>query len=79
MKKQDCQYSPCHKILEDCTFCYCLIYPCEINKTGGKWKLKKDNIYVWDCSNCNFVHSDKFIEALKKEFKKIITKTSRGK
>lgn len=47
-----CKYYPCHKGLEDCTFCYCPFYPCEDVSTGGKWITEG----IWSCKDCNWVH-----------------------
>ena len=78
-KPKKCKYHPCHDVIEDCTFCFCLIYPCELTTTGGRFILRKsDNTYIWDCSKCNTVHSKEFINALKKEFTKLIEKESYG-
>lgn len=51
-----CNFFPCHKNLEDCTFCYCPFYPC-LNKDLGKYvysnKLKKP---LWSCQECSWIH-----------------------
>jgi Zn-finger protein len=50
---KNCSSYPCHDInkLEDCTFCYCPLYPCEV-KERGKYL---ENGY-WDCSKCTWIH-----------------------
>ena len=63
---KDCFAYPCHKELKDCTFCYCPIYPCGIQKTGGKYIGNND---TWDCSDCNIIHSNDFILVIKEKFK----------
>lgn len=61
-----CASYPCHKGLEDCTFCYCPFYPCELAEYGGKYltvykgTTKKK---IWDCSDCNWVHKKNFVDA----------------
>lgn len=60
MKNKNCKFYPCHKELEDCTLCYCPIYPCYIEGTGGK-KVKK----VWDCSDCNYIHDLSIVYQIK--------------
>jgi Zn-finger protein len=57
MIKKDCPYYPCHEKLEDCTFCYCPIYPCK-NEMLGKWLISKKK-KIWDCSDCTIVHKRK--------------------
>jgi len=56
-----CIYYPCHERskLEDCTFCYCPIYPCEISERG-KW-LENGK---WDCSNCTWIHEKHRVDKL---------------
>lgn len=59
-----CRFFPCHKGLEDCTFCYCPFYPC-LNKKRGSYiyspKLKKD---IWSCQNCNWLHREKTVDEI---------------
>ncbi len=50
MIKKDCQFFPCHEGIEDCTYCYCPIFPCKC-KEFGEWKEKNED-KVWDCSKC---------------------------
>ena len=52
---KNCQYYPCHKDMEDCSLCYCPIYPCEEEGLGKFYKG------VWDCSNCNIVHKKEIV------------------
>ena len=52
-----CEYLPCHKGLEDCTFCYCPFYPCYQDDTGGFEKINsKTGKPIWSCSSCIFPH-----------------------
>ena len=62
---KECTFYPCHKDIQDCTFCYCLIYPCGIKKTGGKYIEPN---HIWDCSNCNIIHNSDFIIVIKNKF-----------
>ena len=71
MIKYKCKYYPCHEDLEDCTYCYCPIYPCKIEELGGKWIKKK----TWDCSDCNIIHYTaivKFIKLCRRKYEKRI-------
>lgn len=59
-----CRFFPCHKGLEDCTFCYCPFYPC-LNRKRGNYiysaKLKKN---IWSCQDCNWIHRKKTIDEI---------------
>lgn len=67
-KNKACRHFPCHRELEDCTFCYCPLYPCYDVSKGTL--IIHDNI--WDCSECNWIHKketvDKMFEIIKKYF-----------
>lgn len=69
---QVCAAYPCHKELEDCTFCYCPIYPCNNTERGGRYLTIYNGTSkekIWDCSNCNWIHQkdvvDKIFENIK--------------
>ena len=53
---KNCLHFPCHKDMEDCTFCYCPFYPCLRTDRGGYWKKKKNGDKVWACENCTWIH-----------------------
>jgi len=68
-----CKYYPCHDMEEqDCTFCYCPIYPCEIEETGGKWIEDKYGNKIWDCSDCKIIHEKVVVDEIKRMIKSII-------
>lgn len=77
-KKSKCPYYPCHKGLEDCTFCYCPLYPCGIKGTGGKWIEDKDGNPLWDCSECNIVHKKEFVDEVKKYMIELVKERIKG-
>lgn len=67
MVKRDnigCKFFPCHKGLEDCTFCYCPFYPC-LNESRGNYvysnRLKRD---VWSCQDCNWIHKKNTVDEI---------------
>ena len=64
MLNKKCKYYPCHEGLEDCTYCYCPIFPCE-DETLGKW-IKNGKKKIWDCSNCIIFHKRKFVKAFRR-------------
>ena len=78
-----CRYFPCHKGLEDCTFCYCPFYPCLDGNFGEhvySSRLKKN---VWSCQNCSRIHKKKMVDGIFKlikqsDFIKIRTKDAGG-
>ena len=61
MINKECTFYPCHEGLEDCTYCYCPIYPCGYEEFG-KW-IGEDND-IWDCSECLIFHKTKIAELL---------------
>jgi len=54
-----CAYFPCHSNLEDCTFCFCPLYPCEDVSRGGYWLIsdKIEGGKVWACEKCVWIHT----------------------
>ena len=50
-----CKYYPCHKNLEDCTFCNCPFYACG-NKRRGKYITNVEGKLIWDCSKCTWIN-----------------------
>jgi Zn-finger protein len=59
-KNKACRYFPCHNNLEDCTFCYCPLYPC-LDETKGYYIDGKDG-KIWDCSACEWIHSKETVD-----------------
>lgn len=56
-----CGYFPCHKKLEDCTFCYCPFYPCADERLGA-YIISKDKRKIWSCSDCNWIHNKNVVD-----------------
>ena len=80
-----CKYFPCHKGLEDCTFCYCPFYPCLDAKRGNYIYSQKINKDIWSCQDCNWIHKKSVVDRIfdlirsnknifESQFKKINTK-----
>lgn len=67
---EHCDFYPCHSGVRDfrCTFCYCPIYPCGMEETGGKWIEGANGKRVWDCSECTIVHEGDFVDKIKAFF-----------
>ena len=69
-----CKYFPCHKNLEDCTFCYCPFYPCLNETRGGEFIYsQKTGKRIWACQNCSWIHqrsvTDKILSIIRKNKK----------
>ena len=70
-KNSECIFYPCHDGLEDCSFCYCILYPCEI-KELGKYITNTKSKKVWDCSYCTLLHKKENIEKIRKIVKDLV-------
>jgi glycerophosphoryl diester phosphodiesterase len=54
--KENCQYYPCHHFPDqDCTHCFCPLYPCKDEVLGNYVRTKKGKRF-WTCINCRLVH-----------------------
>lgn len=72
-----CKYFPCHRELEDCTFCYCPFYPCLNESLGKHVYSKRTRKNVWSCQDCSWIHRRRItqrIYALIRENKNILRK-----
>ena len=66
---EECEFLPCHEILETCDYCYCPFYPCADNLTGGVW-IKEKN--VWSCMACDWVHRKEVVEFIRPRIDSIL-------
>lgn len=64
-----CSYFPCHKRLEDCTFCYCPFYPCLDKNLGGYIYSKRPRKKIWSCRDCDWIHNKKVVDRIFKLIK----------
>jgi Zn-finger protein len=54
--KDNCQYYPCHHFPDqDCTHCFCPLYPCRDEELGSYVRTRKGKRF-WSCINCRLVH-----------------------
>jgi glycerophosphoryl diester phosphodiesterase len=54
--KANCEYYPCHHIPDqDCTHCFCPLYPCKDTDLGKFVRTKKGKRF-WTCIDCQIVH-----------------------
>jgi threonine-phosphate decarboxylase len=62
--RKTCEYYPCHFEGQNCTFCFCPFYPCENEKTGGKWVQSSRGGKVWSCVDCHLVHEKEIAQKI---------------
>lgn len=70
MIKKECKYYPCHEKLEDCTYCYCPVFPCYDTKLGREIIHDTLREPCWDCSPCDLFHQAKVVKAIEMFHKK---------
>lgn len=52
---EGCPYYPCHNFSDQqCSFCYCPIYPCMDTNLGHL--IETPNGELWSCMDCKFIH-----------------------
>lgn len=62
--RSNCDYYPCHHFEgQDCTHCFCPLYPCR-DSDLGKFVITKRGKRVWTCIDCRLVHRPKVAEYL---------------
>jgi histidinol-phosphate aminotransferase/threonine-phosphate decarboxylase len=62
--RKTCEYYPCHFEGQNCTFCFCPFYPCENEKTGGKWIQSSRGGRIWSCVDCHLVHKKEIAQKI---------------
>jgi glycerophosphoryl diester phosphodiesterase len=54
--RSNCEYYPCHHFeVQDCSHCFCPLYPCQDAELGRFVKTKRGK-RVWTCIDCRLVH-----------------------
>ena len=66
---EDCEFFPCHDVIEACDYCYCPFYPCADSLTGGVWIKEKG---VWSCMACDWVHRKEVVEFIRPRIDSIL-------
>jgi glycerophosphoryl diester phosphodiesterase len=62
--RSNCDYYPCHHFEgQDCTHCFCPLYPCR-DPDLGKFVRTKRGKRVWTCIDCRLVHRPNVAEYL---------------
>lgn len=60
----NCEYYPCHHFTgQDCTHCFCPLYPCRDSDLGRYVRTKRGK-RVWSCIDCSLVHKPNVAEYL---------------
>jgi len=54
----ECEHFPCHHPDQNCTFCFCPLYPCEDPLLGEFVTSRRTGGKVWSCLNCLWMHRD---------------------
>lgn len=52
---RSCEFYPCHFEGQDCTFCYCPLYPC-LDLQLGTFVHSRKGGEVWSCEHCYWSH-----------------------
>ncbi|NOZ76182.1 MAG: hypothetical protein GXO65_00575 [Euryarchaeota archaeon] len=69
---ESCDYYPCHREGQDCTWCFCPFYPCGDGRTGGKTVTsERTGKPVWSCIDCTWVHEDEVAGKVLEELEKL--------
>lgn len=54
--QSNCEYYPCHHFEgQDCTHCFCPLYPCKDEELGRFVRTKRGKRF-WSCIDCKLVH-----------------------
>ncbi|HRD16914.1 MAG TPA: cysteine-rich small domain-containing protein, partial [Methanothrix soehngenii] len=54
--QSNCEYYPCHHFEgQDCTHCFCPLYPCRDEELGRFVRTKRGKRF-WSCIDCKLVH-----------------------
>ena len=55
---EGCANFPCHHADQNCTFCFCPLYPCEDEVLGEFVISRRTGGKVWSCQKCLWMHRD---------------------
>jgi len=62
--RSNCEYYPCHHFEgQDCTHCFCPLYPCKDEELGRFVRTKRGKRF-WSCIDCKLVHLPKVAKYL---------------
>jgi len=60
----ECPHFPCHHAEQDCTFCFCPLYPCEDPELGEFVVSRRTGGSVWSCQRCLWTHRQDVVASL---------------
>ncbi|MCX6650653.1 MAG: cobyric acid synthase [Methanomassiliicoccales archaeon] len=61
---RQCPNFPCHHPDQNCTFCFCPLYPCEDPALGEFVTSRRTGGKVWSCQRCLWIHRDDVASSL---------------
>ncbi|MCG7845074.1 MAG: AAA family ATPase, partial [Methanomassiliicoccales archaeon] len=61
---RQCANFPCHHPDQNCTFCFCPLYPCEDPSLGEFVVSRRTGGRVWSCQKCLWMHRDDVVATL---------------
>lgn len=60
----ECAHYPCHHHGQNCTFCFCPLYPCLDSELGEHVISRRTGGRVWSCHRCLWIHRDDVSQSL---------------
>lgn len=60
----ECAHYPCHHTGQNCTFCFCPLYPCLDPDLGEYVISRRTGGRVWSCQSCLWMHRDDVADSL---------------
>lgn len=60
----ECAHYPCHHPGQNCTFCFCPLYPCLDPGLGEYVTSRRTGGWVWSCQGCLWIHRDDVADSL---------------
>ncbi len=60
----ECAHYPCHHQGQNCTFCFCPLYPCLDPELGEYVTSRRTGGQVWSCQSCLWIHRDDVTDSL---------------
>lgn len=67
----ECEYHPCHYEGQDCSWCFCPFYPCEIHELGDYVRSSRTGEMVWSCVDCEYLHRPEVATYVAKRVKEL--------
>ncbi len=74
---RECEYYHCHYDGQDCSLCFCPLYPCLDPRLGGM-VVSKRGTEVWSCESCYWNHRGEVAKELAKRIAPTATRPPRS-